>query len=66
MATPNTTFRFDPKTLKGMERLITNPPSILIDVKRGGPRSRNELVAVLVEHALRVQASEKKKDDNQG
>lgn len=62
METPKTTFRLEPRVLKQMDRLITNPPSILLDPARGAPRNRTELVEVLIRQAAEVQAAEKAKE----
>lgn len=59
MAVVNRTFRLDDKTIKAMDRLITNPPSILIDGQRGAARNRTEVVEVLVKKALEMQAAER-------
>lgn len=56
MNTPTASFRLDRKTLKVMDRLITDPPPIIIDPKRGGPRNRTELVETLVKLAADAQA----------
>lgn len=58
METPNVNFRLDKATVKGMDKLITNPPSMLIDGQRGAARNRTELVKVLVKKALEAQAAE--------
>lgn len=44
------TFRFAAKTLKAMDRLITNPPAIAKHEKRGNPRNRTELIEMLMEN----------------
>lgn len=56
MNTPTASFRLDRKTLKMMDRLITNPPTMLIDAKRGGPRNRTELVERLIAIAAKEAA----------
>jgi hypothetical protein len=38
-----------------MEGLITNPPPIIFDAVRGGPRSRTELIEMLVKRAVEEQ-----------
>lgn len=52
-------FRFDAKTVKAMDRLLTNPPSVVIDPAKGAPRSRTELLEVLIECAARKSQEEK-------
>lgn len=61
MNTPTTAFRLEKKVVKGMDKLITNPPSIVVDGIRGAARNRTELVELLVKHALKVQEDELKK-----
>jgi len=60
MKREQTNFRLDAKTLKMMDRLITNPPEIIIDGVRGAARNRTELVKVLVKKAAELQAAAKK------
>jgi len=60
--TPKTSFRLEPKLLKLMDRLITNPPPIIVDGNRGAARNRTELIEVLVRKAAEMQAELKEKE----
>ena len=60
MKREQTNFRLDAKTLKMMDRLITNPPQAIIDGVRGAARNRTELVEVLVKKAAEQLATEAK------
>jgi len=58
LETKKSNFRLDAKTIRLMDRLITNPPSIIVDGKRGAARNRTELIEVLVRKAAEQQAAE--------
>jgi len=59
METKKTNFRLSPKTLKMMDRLITNPSPTIIDGVRGAARNRTELIEVLVTKAAQELATNK-------
>jgi len=61
METKKTNFRLSPKTLKLMDRLITNPSPTIIDGTRGAARNRTELIEVLVNKAAEDLATTKAK-----
>lgn len=61
MKTPTTSFRLEKWATKGMDELITNPPSIAVDAKKGEPRNRTELVENLIRAALAAQREEVEK-----
>ncbi len=63
MKTPTHTFRLDKATIRLMDRLITNPPAILLDSHRGAPRNRTELVEVLVKKASEMQQGQHEKPE---
>lgn len=63
METKKTNFRLSPKTLKMMDRLITNPSPSIIDGSRGSARNRTELIEVLVAKAAEQLAVNKQKTD---
>lgn len=66
MAFAHTTFRLDPKVVKGMDRLITDPPPSCFDDTRGVPRNRTELVSILIAKALAEQDKMKDKRAKDG
>lgn len=55
-----TTCRFSKATVKRMDQLIADPPAELIDALRGGPRSRTELIELLVFKAAEWQQDKPK------
>lgn len=61
MKTPQTSFRIEPKILRLMDKIISDPPSVAIDGLRGAARNRTELIEVLVKKAAELQAQEKAK-----
>lgn len=56
-----TAFRLSPKTLKEMDKLITNPLPIIVDSLRGAARNRTELIEVLVHKASELLSEAKAK-----
>lgn len=66
MPSPTATFRLDPKTIKAMDRLITDPPAVCFDGIRGAARNRTELITVLVQKALEEQEKMKEARSKKG
>lgn len=59
METPKTTFRIELEVLRLADRLLEDPPSVVIDADLGKPRNRTELVNNLIRFAGRVAEQEK-------
>lgn len=61
MAKVKKNYKLDPETVEDMDRLITDPPAIVIDGLRGAARNQSELIRVLVKKAREQQDAEKPK-----